>query len=241
MSQRGETVPLYWMWKILYQQGCFSDPFTVAHRQKTIDHSKDCRINYITLQRLKVNLRIHTGERPFACPQCSKCFRCQSELATHNRIHTGERPYKCVACDKRFYLSNNLKIHLRSHKTTKQAKASTEWSFQCGKYTCPALICGTLFVPTVSSPLSLQGLHTEDPATLCPHPLHTDGTLGLHIWILNHIVYSCLKVVQFSVIAVLFNKECHILLSYRHMNIFCIPCEIYSQTLQVNFECRWIK
>ncbi|NXB18733.1 REPI1 protein, partial [Rhagologus leucostigma] len=48
---------------------------------------------------------IHTDERPFRCPDCSKGFKHNSNLTVH---HTGERPYECPECGKSFSQSSNL-------------------------------------------------------------------------------------------------------------------------------------
>lgn len=89
-----------------------------------------CGKNYITLSKLKVHLKSHSGLREYLCTECGKGFKTSSELKQHFTRHTGERKYHCPQCPAKFKTRGNLHAHRISHDPTK-------------RHICP--ICGSTF------------------------------------------------------------------------------------------------
>lgn len=73
-----------------------------------------CNKTYTTNTNLNTHLRMHSGERPFACSACDKKFSSKKTLNDHIRIHTGALPYICPVCGKRFR-TNKLSAHMSTH------------------------------------------------------------------------------------------------------------------------------
>ena len=71
--------------------------------------------------------RVHTGEKPFKCPHCSKSCATSSNLKSHVRLHMSS-PFVCLICKKSFHGSSALRKHLKIHSGIKSYSCS-----QCSK------------------------------------------------------------------------------------------------------------
>jgi len=85
-----------------------------THMESRNFHCPDCSMAFKTLNSLRIHQQKHSGVL-HSCDVCGATFKWKRGLTKHMRIHIGEKPYACKLCDKRFAQSSSLKHHERMH------------------------------------------------------------------------------------------------------------------------------
>ncbi|XP_077109969.1 uncharacterized protein LOC143766291 isoform X1 [Ranitomeya variabilis] len=88
----------------------------------------ECGKCYTKKESLIVHQRSHTREKPFSCKECGKCFTYKRDLVKHKSTHTGEKPFSCPECGKYFAYKTSLVAHKKIHTGEKPFSCS-----ECGK------------------------------------------------------------------------------------------------------------
>jgi uncharacterized Zn-finger protein len=90
-----------------------------------------CPLKFDRPSHLEIHLRVHSGERPFACsePGCGKSFAVKARYNAHVKLkHSLNRPHVCEVCDRGFVTAYQLEEHSNLHLAQKPYECP-----HCGK------------------------------------------------------------------------------------------------------------
>ena len=75
---------------------------------------------------------IRLAQSKYECPFCQKVMENRSNMTRHIRIHTGEKPFACEYCNHSTRQKNDLKKHYESRHSTEKPFAC-EYCNHCTK------------------------------------------------------------------------------------------------------------
>ena len=71
-----------------------------SHRERATMPCHICQ-KLISSSTLKVHMKIHKDEKPYACSHCDATFKSSQALKRHTGIHTGNKTsFSCLKCEK---------------------------------------------------------------------------------------------------------------------------------------------
>ena len=92
----------------------------IASNPRTQRICATCQKKFRQAEDFRRHIRIHTGERPYACTYngCAKKFKQPGHLQDHLNRHRNNRKYLCTidSCNTAFFQKRALDRHLKVHQ-----------------------------------------------------------------------------------------------------------------------------
>ncbi|XP_069693197.1 gastrula zinc finger protein XlCGF57.1-like isoform X2 [Periplaneta americana] len=136
-------------------------------RNSEIVKYHECPLCGKSVQRLRLHMRMHTGDRPYQCSQCGQRFTQLGSLKKHQTLHSEEKPFQCGVCGKCFRCKSDLSLHSKLH---------TGKSFDCS-------YCSKSFVTQKAIDNHVRTHTGEKPflCHVCGLSFSQEGNLSMHV------------------------------------------------------------